>query len=105
MTINTSNCLFFPVHCHNKVTIIQLLIKIIPTLLFRSQCSEFSWTIHFVGVELVWASELVFIWLSLNAFEEGVSCLEAEFSIPVGELLLAHTNEPDVAKRVHFFNL
>ena len=45
--------------------------------------SEVRRTPHLVGVELVWTSELVAIFLLIHAVVETVSCLEAKLFVEV----------------------
>ena len=91
------DCLLIPVVFHHPITVIQLFIEVIPAPLLRGKGSELAWTVHLVGVKLVWTPVLVLVGLRLNAFVESVSGLEAKFFIPIGKLILAHSEDPNVA--------
>lgn len=45
-------------------------------------CSEIRWAPHLIGIELIRASVLIAVLLLIYAVEEGVTSLEAEFTVP-----------------------
>lgn len=45
-------------------------------------CSEIRWAPHLIGIELIRASVLIAVLLLVHAVEEGVTSLEAQFTVP-----------------------
>ena len=64
--------------------------------------AEFSGAPHLIGVELVWASEFVAIWLVVDTFVEGVSGLEAKLFVPLGLHAVAHRKQLNVLNSCHY---
>ena len=80
----------------DPLAIVHLLVSLVHITLVRVNASELGGAPHLVSVELVRASQLVAVGLTINTVVEGVTSFKAQFLVPALLLVVSHSEEFDV---------
>jgi hypothetical protein len=93
VVMRSLDCLFLSVNLGNHLGVVKLALDLLLSAVVRVNSSEIGRTVHLVGVELIWASVLILVVLSIYAIEEGISGLEAQLVIELVGVEVPHVVE------------